>query len=116
MAFSQRRGMYGLNQETVEALQRDMNSVGGDRVRDKHRGSNGKDSSLRSPGRSPALSGSAKSHSASNDDFDDLLASLIWGASLDVDIRPHCLTIQNKEISICHLKKAKAAIPEDDPR
>ena len=57
MAFSQRRGMYGLNQETVEALQRDMNSVGGDRVRDKHRGSNGQDSSLRSPGRSPALSG-----------------------------------------------------------
>ena len=26
------------------------------------------------------------------------------------------LTIQNKEITICHLKKARAAIPEDDPR
>ena len=65
--------MYGLNQEAIEALQRDMNSVGGDSVRDKHRGSNGKDSSPRSPGRSP-VERSCKSHSASNDDFDDLLA------------------------------------------
>jgi hypothetical protein len=63
-----------------------------------------------------AKSDVSKHHLASHDDFNDLLATLIWGASLDLDIRPRCLTIQNKEISICHLKKARAAILEDDPR
>jgi hypothetical protein len=31
-------------------------------------------------------------------------------------VRPRCLTIQNKEITICHLKRARAAIPVEDPR
>ena len=31
-------------------------------------------------------------------------------------LRSRCLTIQNKEITICRLKKARAAILEDDPR
>jgi hypothetical protein len=46
----------------------------------------------------------------------DLLATLIGGASLDLAIRPRSLTIQNKEISICHLKKVKAAIPAGGPK